>query len=355
MIKTRDEILSYIRADKNLSATFNGWKEEHQNEFLDFCSGVKGVKLLYDSFFKEVFNPEYAPDRLNDFLSLLIGKKVKISRILQNDSTRIADESALLITDIVVEFEDGSIANVEIQKIGYMFPGQRAACYSSDLLLRQYKRLRSEKDEVFTYKKIKTVYTIVLFENSSKEFHKYTQSYIHKFAQTSDTGIKIDLLQKYIFVPLDIFREIMHNKEIENELEAWLAFLSMDEPEMIVKLIETYPKFQEIYEQIYGMCRNIEGVVAMFSEELRELDRNTVQYMIDVMQDEINAQKGMLDEQKSKLDEQKSQLDEKQLMLDNQQSTISEQKSQLDEKQETIDEQKNEIAELKAIIEAMKK
>jgi hypothetical protein len=179
MIKTRDEILSHIRADKNLSATFNGWKEEHQNEFLDFCSGVKGVKLLYDSFFKEVFNPEYAPDRLNDFLSLLIGKKVKISRILQNDSTRIADESALLITDIVVEFEDGSIANVEIQKIGYMFPGQRAACYSSDLLLRQYKRLRSEKDEVFTYKKIKTVYTIVLFENSSKEFHKCTQNYIH--------------------------------------------------------------------------------------------------------------------------------------------------------------------------------
>jgi hypothetical protein len=341
MIKTRDEILSYIHADKNLFATFNGWKEEHQNEFLDFCSGVKGVKLLYDSFFKEVFNPEYAPDRLNDFLSLLIGKKVKISKILQNDSTRIADESALLITDIVVEFEDGSIANVEIQKIGYMFPGQRAACYSSDLLLRQYKRLRSEKDEVFTYKKIKTVYTIVLFENSSKEFHKYTQNYIHKFEQTSDTGIKIDLLQKYIFVPLDIFRNIMHNKEIENELEAWLTFLSMDEPEMIVKLIETYPKFQEIYEQIYGMCRNIEGVVAMFSEELRELDRNTVQYMIDVMQDEINAQKGTIYEQKSKLDE-------KQLMLDEKQSTIDEQKSQLDE-------QKNKIAELEAIIEAMKK
>jgi hypothetical protein len=144
----------------------------------------------------------------------------------------------------------------------------------------------------------------------------------------------MDLLQKYIFVPLDIFREIMHNKEIENELEAWLAFLSMDEPEMIVKLVETYPKFQEIYEQIYGMCRNIGSVMEMFSEELRELDRNTVQYMIDVMQDEINAQKGMLDE--------------KQLQLDEKQSMLDEQKS-------TINEQKNEIAELKAIIEAMKK
>ncbi len=41
--------------------------------------------------------------------------------------------------DIVVELEDGSIANVEAQKIGYAFPGQRSACYSADLLLRQYK------------------------------------------------------------------------------------------------------------------------------------------------------------------------------------------------------------------------
>ncbi len=52
---------------------------------------------------------------------------------------RIADETSLLITDIVVELEDGSIANVEMQKIGYLFPGQRCACYSADLLLRQYK------------------------------------------------------------------------------------------------------------------------------------------------------------------------------------------------------------------------
>ena len=61
------------------------------------------------------------------------------------DSMRIADETSLLITDIVVELEDGSIANVEMQKIGYLFPGQRCACYSADLLLRQYKRVRGER------------------------------------------------------------------------------------------------------------------------------------------------------------------------------------------------------------------
>ena len=79
------------------------------------------------------------PERFNDFLSCLLGERVKVLKVLSGDSTRIADETSLLITDIVVELEDGSIANVEMQKIGYLFPGQRCACYSADLLLRQYK------------------------------------------------------------------------------------------------------------------------------------------------------------------------------------------------------------------------
>ncbi len=79
------------------------------------------------------------PERFNDFLSCLPGERVKVLKVLPGDSTRIVDETSLLITDIVVELEDGSIANVEMQKIGYLFPGQRCACYSADLLLRQYK------------------------------------------------------------------------------------------------------------------------------------------------------------------------------------------------------------------------
>lgn len=74
-------------------------------------------------------NPEHVPERLNDFLSSLLGQKVKALKVLPNDSVRIADESSLLITDIVVELEGGSIANVEMRKVGYLFPGQRCACY----------------------------------------------------------------------------------------------------------------------------------------------------------------------------------------------------------------------------------
>ncbi len=263
---------------------------------MDFCRGMRGVKVLYDSFFKEIFNPEYAPERLNELLSLLIGEEVKIVTVLPNDSTRIADESSLLITDIVVELRDGSIANVEVQKIGYMFPGERGACYSADLLLRQYKRLRGEKGKKFSYKDVKTVYTIIFFERSPQEFHDFGQNYIHKFEQKSDSGLELELLQKYCFIALDIFRKNLQNKDINSELEAWLVFLSEDEPEEIEKLIRQYPKFKTMYEDVYELCQNIGRVMQMFSKELQELDRNTVQYMINVMQDEIDEQKCRIDE-----------------------------------------------------------
>lgn len=49
-----------------------------------------------------------------------------------------------------------------------------------------------------------------------------------------------------------------------------------------------------MYEQAYAMCRNLENVMGIFSEELKILDQNTVQLMIDDMQDTINFQKDAL-------------------------------------------------------------
>ena len=217
------------------------------------------------------------------------------------------------------EEQQNSLANVEVQKIGYRFPGQRSACYSSDLLLRQYKRVKGEKKKAFSYKDIKSVYTIVFFETSIKEFHEYPQNYIHKFKQQSDTGLELELLQKYVFIPLDIFRIIYHNNvksngkngggNCWNRTEAWLTFLSTDEPEIIIELISQYPEFKEMYEEIYVMCQNVEKVMEMFSKELIQLDRNTVQYMIDEMQDTIDIQKEELEAKQETIDTQKEELE----------------------------------------------
>ena len=349
MIREREDIEREIRENPKLLEKYREWDEEQQEEFLDYCTGVKGVKILYDAFFKEIMNPENTPERLNELLSLLLGQSVTIKRVLPGDSTRLADEQSLLIMDILVELADTSLANVEVQKIGYSFPGQRSACYSSDLLLRQYKRVKGEKKKAFSYKDIKSVYTIVFFETSIKEFHEYPQNYIHKFKQQSDTGLELELLQKYVFIPLDIFRTIYHNNvksngkngggNCWNRTEAWLTFLSTDEPEIIIELIRQYPEFKEMYEEIYVMCQNVEKVMEMFSKELIQLDRNTVQYMIDEMQDTIDVQKETIDTQKEKLEEQKT--------------TINTQKEELEAKQNTIDTQKDEIETMKQQLQSV--
>ena len=315
MIRSRHEIMNVIRDTPTLLATFQNWDSDQQQEFLDFCSGERGLKILYDTFFKEILNPEYAPQRLEFLLSTILKQTVKILQVLPGDATRLADETSLLVTDIVVELADHSIANVEIQKIGYHFPGQRSACYSADLLLRQYKRLRDTRKKKFNYKDVQNVYTIIFFENSTREFHNFPDTYLHYFTQKSDTGLELDLLQKYYFIPLDIFRENIHNKNIPTNLDAWLVFLTTDEPAMILKLIETFPAFKEMYQDIYELCRNIEGVMTMFSKELQELDRNTVQYMIDEMQNEINEQKRKLSESEKRLNESEKRFNESEKQL----------------------------------------
>ena len=114
-----------------------------------------------------------------------------------------------------------------------------------------------------------------------------------------------------LFIPLDIFRKITENGCIKNEVEAWLTFLSTDEPARITSLIAEYPKFKPLYEDIYRLCRNTEEVMRMFSEELAILDKNTVEYMIDEMQEELDKKDSVIAEKENQLAEKNSVIEEK--------------------------------------------
>ena len=152
LIRTRQEILTEISENVRLRKIYETWNNEQQETFLDYCTGNRGVKVLYDSFFKEIIDPETVPERAEEFLSLILHQRVRILRILPLESPRLGDEHSLVIMDIVIELEDRSIANLEVQKLGYRFPGQRSACYSADLLMRQYKRVRGENGKISTIK-----------------------------------------------------------------------------------------------------------------------------------------------------------------------------------------------------------
>ena len=184
------------------------------------------VKMVYDPFFKHIFDAEIHPERLSGLLTQIIGESVEVKAVLPKEHRRISEKGSLLILDIIVELESGELADVEIQKMGYYFPGQRAACYSSDMVIRQYERVRNRRGKEFSYKDLKKVYTIVIMEKSSCEFKQSPEHYIHRGKWIFDTGLKVDLLQEFIFVSLDIFLDLKDNENIEalDELDAWLYF-----------------------------------------------------------------------------------------------------------------------------------
>ena len=297
ILKDRETVLSEILQNKKLQTWFYNLKEdEHRERFLDICTGARGLRMTYDGYFKYIFDTDIHRDRLEALISAILGQTVKIKEVLPLESICVGSDKTLVIMDIVVELADGSIANVEMQKHGYSFPGERAACYAADLLLRQYKRVRDKTSEndtskkKFVYKDIKPVYTIIFYEKSPKAFHEKDQltHFLHHAECKADTGVELNLLQHFYLIPLDIFQALYDNKNANTELTAWLMFLSTDDPEAICRLIDAYPYFEALYKDVYELAANKERVMEMFSKELQELDEGTTQYMIDELTDEVN-------------------------------------------------------------------
>ena len=317
--KTDEEAVRLLKQSPLLYGSYQGLNEEWKRRFLDFCRGRKTLPLTYDPFFKRIFHPDVHPDRLSRLISSIMGVKVKILRILPTEDSML-DGGTLLIMDLLAELEDGSLVNIEIQKQGYAFPAERISCYSSDLLMRQYARVKGARGSAFTYRDIKKVYVIVLYEKSPRAFHKHPDSYVHHGETTFDTGLQVRLLQEYFLVALDVFQKFPYSK-IRNEQTAWLSLLTTETPEEAERLTAEYPWLQEIYEEIAMLRQRPEEVLGMFSEALKILDRNTVNYMIDELQKEL-AKKNTAIEAMEK---------EKELAIAEKDMEIAQLKKQLDE------------------------
>ena len=114
--------------------------------------------------------------------------------------------------------------------------------------------------------------------------------------------------------------------------------MSSEDPEDICALLDRYPDFRDLYEHIYQICRNMENIMGIFSEELLQMDRNTVQYMIDEMQETIDRQKEALAEKDEALAEKENALVD----------ALAERDKALAEKDKELSEMKARIRELEA-------
>ena len=329
-----DAAMRQINGDSLSLSTYQYLKknEEWVGRYEDFLKGRKSLPLLYDPFFKKIFNPVERRDRLSELVSCLLGQKVTVLEVFPNEDSQFL--GVMIIMDMVVLMADGSIANIEIQKISYDFQAERISCYSADLVLRQYKMITGKNESSMngsskpSYKDMRKVHTIILFEDSNKSLISQVDKalYFHVGKTQFNTGIKIELLQDFVLVSLDTFRKYrysdiregrikitdydydssQYNDELVSEKmkQDRLKYLSLfvaETPQEIERLIEIFPDLESVRRDINEYLERPGEVLSMFSEALRILDRNTAELMVDRMKDEMEALKEQNDELQQKL------------------------------------------------------
>lgn len=310
----------------------------------DFLKGKRSLPLLYDPFFKKIFNPVERRDRLSELVSCLLGQKVTVLEVFPNEDSQFL--GVMIIMDMVVMMTDGSIANIEIQKISYDFPAERISCYSADLVLRQYKMITGKNQEIKqeasmhgsskpSYKDMRKVHTIILFEDSNKSLISDMDKalYFHVGKTRFNTGVKIELLQDFVLVSLDTFRKYRYSDIREGRTEITdydydssqyndelvsekmkrdrLKFLSLfvaETPQEIDRLIEIFPDLESVRQDINEYLERPGEVLSMFSEALRILDRNTAELMVDRMKDEMETLKAQNEELKLSSEEKDAEI-----------------------------------------------
>lgn len=344
--KKRELILDEIYSS-SLVDEWNNFSDEDKEKIILFLEGKQGIQILADKFFRHVFKPEDVPERIEALISVILGGPVKIERVLSREGSAITENGGQVIMDIIVKTDSGSIVNVEMQRIGYYFPGERSGCYTADMIMRQYDATRSEKGKEFSYRDLKPVVLIVIMEKSSKEFLKVAPEYFHRKISMFSSGAKITNLENVVYISLDTFKEHRHN-EIESELEAWLSFFTYEKPEDIVSLVNSHPEFIPLYQDIAKFRNNPKEVVGMFSEALRIMDRNTTKYMIEDMKREAEELAAERDALAEELAAQRNALEELEEITSKRDALASERDTLAFERDEAIRKNKELEALLKA-------
>ena len=127
------------------------------------------------------------------------------------------------------------------------------------------------------------------------------------------------------FISLDTFRSVVQN--IDTEQKAWLSFLTADDPDEIVRLVNAYPEFLPCYRDIISFRRRPKDLITTFSDALREMDRNTEIYMFEQLAKEVQEKDHALAEKDNVIAEKDNALAEQARLIEQLKKQLAETRS----------------------------
>ena len=198
------------------------------------------LKMKNDIMFKAFFSRKENEDLLKDMLEAILGKKIKIKKIIHDARLeQLAKEQKYGILDLDVELEDGEIINVEMQLKNYHNIEERTTFYAS-------KKIVEQLGPGTKYEEMKKVIVIAILNYSFLDVPEYVTETVRVARNHRD--YEINNTVTYYYIELEKFRR--QNPDMTEPLNQWLAFLDMERGELlemakkenkkIAKAIENY-------------------------------------------------------------------------------------------------------------------
>ena len=120
-----------------------------------------------------------------------------------------------------------------------------------------------------------------------------------------------------------------------------MTFLSKDDADSVINLVNLYPQFLPLYKEIADFRKSPKEMIGMFSEALAIMDRNTERLMVDEWREEAEAYKKEAEAYKQDAEAYKTELDES--------------KEKLAASEEKLESRNKKIMELEARIRELTK
>ena len=188
---------------------------------VDYTYPFPLVNPREDANFKAIFTQPTEDSRLalRSFISAAIGREVKKVRLTNNEPARVFEKQRVIRLDLNCEFEDGSLAQIEMQCSG------SKDMFSARILYYWARLYTSFLKGGHNWEKLKPVYQISVVDFN---FEKNDNEPVHKYRlYDKETGSICSENLTIIVLDLTKLPEIHHIEEIRNlpTILKWCKFL----------------------------------------------------------------------------------------------------------------------------------
>lgn len=236
-----------VKVDENACCRkiFASWNAEEQMQFLELCTGLCGPNILWDCILAELFS-----DGKNDFLlcrmlECLLEINIEKVELVSNKEKEIEMNEFCILEAFVWER-----INSADDCLNYKVEERYVRIYKSNC-----RNISNNVLDVGTKRGVKE-YSIVLYETAPEELICYDECFIHHGCQQTDSGVRLGNMQEYCFIVKDIFAKKARTDGVHNEAEAWIAFLMVEDVEVLWNLLVEYPMVWPLYDAFYDLCSN---------------------------------------------------------------------------------------------------